>query len=180
MTPRKSLSDILRNGERQTIAQAWDSTEAAEDFGSPLPADEYVCHVTSCDLFNSRTNSTPGVKLAFRVIEGDHAGRKFWHDVWLTPVALPMAKRDLAKLGVTRLEQLELPLPPGIRCKVKLALLRDDDGTEYNRIRRFEVLDIDKPKADAFAPNDDKAVEPDGPVDASFDTGALEAEGGDE
>ena len=65
-----------------------------------------------------------------------------------------MAKRDLAKLGVTALEQLEQPLPPGIRCKVKLALRRDDDGTEYNRVKRFEAVGIDPPEQDAFAPQD--------------------------
>ena len=65
-----------------------------------------------------------------------------------------MAKRDLAKLGVTALEQLERPLPPGIRCKVKLALRRDDDGTEYNRVKHFEVVGIDPPELDAFAPID--------------------------
>ena len=64
-----------------------------------------------------------------------------------------MAKRDLAKLGVSALEQLERPLPPGIRCKVKLALRRDDDGAEYNRVRTFEVVGIDAPTADPFAPD---------------------------
>ncbi len=177
MTPRKSLSDILHNGDRQTIAQVWDSTEAAEDFGSPLPAGVYVCHVASCTLFNSRKNDTPGVKLAFRIIEGDHASRKFWHDIWLTPAALPMAKRDLAKLGLTKLEQLERPLPPGIRCKVKLALCQEDDETEYNHVRSFEVVGIDEPEAEPFAPSAGDAAEPEGPGDTSFDTSALGAEG---
>jgi hypothetical protein len=63
-----------------------------------------------------------------------------------------MAKRDLGKLGVTSLEQLERPLPPGIRCRVKLALRRDDDGTEFNRVKSFEVVGIDTPAQDAFAP----------------------------
>ncbi|MGB1885124.1 MAG: hypothetical protein ACPHUF_14565, partial [Gammaproteobacteria bacterium] len=39
-------------------------------------------------------------KLTFRVLEGEHEGRQFWHDVWLTAAALPMAKHDLAKLGI--------------------------------------------------------------------------------
>ena len=91
------------------------------------------------------------------MIEGPSAkdaGRQFWHDLWLTPAALPMTKRDLGKLGVTRLEQLEQPLPHGIRCKVKLARRRGDDGVEYNHVRSFEVVGIDKPEADAFAPGD--------------------------
>jgi hypothetical protein len=65
-----------------------------------------------------------------------------------------MAKRDLGKLGVTDLEQLERPLPSGIRCSVTLALRREDHGSEYNRVRRFEALGIDEQERDAFAPDD--------------------------
>ena len=68
-----------------------------------------------------------------------------------------MAKRDLGKLGVTSLDMLERPLPPGIRCTVKLALRRDDDGNEHNRVRSFEVVGIDEPERDAFAPQDAKS-----------------------
>ena len=64
------------------------------------------------------------------------------------------AKRDLAKLGVTALEQLNGRLPPGIRCRVKVTLRKDDDGNEYNRVKRFEVVGIDEPPNDAFAPTD--------------------------
>ncbi len=71
-----------------------------------------------------------------------------------------MAKRDLGKLGVTALEQLERPLPPGIRCQVKLALRRDDDGNEYNRVKTFEVVGIDEPESDAFAPADGHPLGP--------------------
>lgn len=150
---RKSLSDILRDGDRQSLSRAWGETQAAEDF-APLPTGEYVARIVGGELFTSKAKGTAGYKLAFRVLEGDHQGRQFWHDVWLTPAALPMAKRDLAKLGVTALEQLERPLPPGIRCKVKLALRRDDDGTEHNRVKHFEVVGIDPPEQDAFAPID--------------------------
>lgn len=150
---RKSLSDILRNGDRENLSRVWGETEAAEDF-APLPPGEYTARIIAGELFTSKTKGTAGYKLAFRVSGGAHQGRQFWHDVWLTPAALPMAKRDLAKLGVTALEQLERPLPPGIRCKVKLALRRDDDGTETNKVKRFDVLGIDPPEADAFAPAD--------------------------
>jgi hypothetical protein len=150
---RKSLSDILREGDRQNLSHAWGETQAAEDF-APLPSGEYVARIVGAELFTSKTKGTAGYKLAFRVLEGEHQGRQFWHDIWLTPAALPMAKRDLLKLGVTALEQLERPLPPGIRCRVKLAFRRDDDGTEYNRVKRFEVIGIDLPEQDAFAPTD--------------------------
>lgn len=158
---RKSLSDILHQSEQETIRSAWQTAEAAEDFDT-LPSGEYVARIISGELAASRTKGTPGYKLAFRVLEGDHEGRRFWHDIWLTPAAVSMAKRDLGKLGVTDLEQLEKPLPPGIRCRVKLALRRDDDGTEYNRVRTFEVVGIDPPEEDAFAPEsqaDDASTE---------------------
>ena len=149
---KRSLSDILAAGDQGRLQDAWAHTKAAEDF-APLPAGEYVARITAGECFNAKTNGTPGYKLSFRVLEGDYEGRQFWHDVWLTPAALPMAKRDLGKLGVTSLEQLETPLPPGIRCKVKLVLRKDDDGTPHNRVLAFEAVDIDAPEDDAFAPD---------------------------
>jgi len=148
------LSDILSEGDRSSLASAWGTTEAAADF-MPLPAGEYIASIIAGELESSRTNATPGYKLTFKVLEGEHTGRQFWHDVWLTPASLPMARRDLAKLGVQSLDQLEQPLPAGMRCKVKLTLRRNDDGSEYNRIKRFDVLGIDTPEPDAFAPSED-------------------------
>jgi hypothetical protein len=136
-------------------------------------------------LFTSKTKGTAGYKLSFRVLEGEHQGRQFWHDTWLTPAALPMAKRDLFKLGVTELKQLDNPLPPGIRCKCKVTLRRDDDGAEFNRIKRFEVIGIDPPEVDPFAPaenppqpgtGDAAEPPPNVPADTSFDPATLSAE----
>jgi len=146
------LSDILGARSRD-IQDAWDATAEAEDF-APLPPGEYACRIVAGELETSRSNNTPGYKLTFRVLEGDHANRLIWHDVWLTPAALPMAKRDLRKLGIVDLAQLEQPLPPGMRASVKLALRRGDDGAEYNRVRRLDVIGIDEPEPDAFAPED--------------------------
>jgi hypothetical protein len=144
------LTDILADSEGSLLRQ-WNETEAAKDF-APLPSGEYVARIIAGELRASRTNSTPGYKLTFKVLDGEHTGRQFWHDIWLTPAALPMAKRDLGKLGVTSLEQLDNPLPAGMRCAVKLVLRKEDDGSEHNKVRRFDVLGIDKPEPDAFAP----------------------------
>jgi hypothetical protein len=148
------LQDILRNGEAERLRQSWDSTAAAGEL-APLPPGEYTAHIIAGVLENARTRGTPGYKLTFRVCEGEHTGRQFWHDIWLTEAALPTAKRDLAKLGVTSLDQLDNPLPPGIRCKCKLVVRRGDDGAEFNKLRTFAVVGIDKPEADAFAPTDE-------------------------
>lgn len=170
--PRRRLSDILA-GNTDEIREQWDRTEAAADF-VPLPAGQYECHVQSGELFTAKSG-TPGYKLAFRVLDGEHAGRQVWHDLWLTPAALPMSKRDLGKLGVTALEQLETPLPSGrIRCKVRVALRTDDGGEHFNRVRGFDVLVIDEPEADPFAPADDaEDAPPEADAgDASFKFGA--------
>ena len=148
------LTDILGNGDGERIRRAWNETEAAGEFG-PLPPGEYTAHIVNGELEQSQRKGTPGYKLEFKVIEGEHIGRHFWHDVWLTPAALPQAKRDLGKLGVTDLAQLENPLPRFIRVKAKVALRRDDDGAEYNRVRRFDVIGLDTPEQDEFAPADD-------------------------
>ena len=92
------LTDVLAESEGSLLRQ-WNETEAAEDF-APLPGGEYVARIIAGELCASRTNSTPGYKLTFKVLDGEHTGRQFWHDIWLTPAALPMAKRDLGKLGV--------------------------------------------------------------------------------
>lgn len=149
----QKLSDILANGSGDALKKQWNETEAAGEF-EPLPAGEYVARIIGGELVTSQSNHTPGYKLTFRVLEGEHEGRQFWNDIWLTPAALPMAKRDLGKLGVTDLEQLEQPLPAGIRCRVKLALQRDDRGAEFNKVRRFDVVGIDEPEPDEFAPAD--------------------------
>lgn len=148
------LSDIL-NGSSGGFNDIWNSTPAAGDFG-PVPRGEYECHVTKGELETSRTKGTPGYKIEFTIIDGEFKGRKFWHDCWLTPAALPQSKRDLGKLGITTPEQMEKPLPRGIRCKVTVVLHTDDNGNERNRVRSFEFIGIDPPEADPFAPQPNK------------------------
>lgn len=152
--PRRKLSDIL-NGGTDSLRDQWNRTEAADDF-APLPAGTYEAHVESVALFNAKSG-TPGVKVTFKVCEGKHVGRFVWHDCWLTPAALPQTKRDCQKLGLNTVEQLETAsVEPGrIRCKVNVALRKEDDGTTFNRVRRFNVLGIDDPPSvedDDFAP----------------------------
>src|SRR5690242_20744099 len=97
--PRKKLSDILgAAGNGGNFDSLWHRTAAADDFG-PLPAGEYTFRILSGELFTSK-RGTPGYKLALEVSEGGHEGGRAWHDLWLTPAALPMTKRDLAKIGV--------------------------------------------------------------------------------
>ena len=140
------LSDILAGETQQNLAKQWESTEAAPDFVL-LPSGTYEAHIQAIELFNARTG-TPGVKVTFRLAEGEHAGRNLYSDLWLTPAALPQTKRDLGKLGVQTLEQLEsAKLTPGrIRCRVRVALRRGDDGSEYNSVRGFDFVKEEDPR----------------------------------
>jgi hypothetical protein len=153
---RKKLTDVLQGNDRERLNRAWDTTKAATDF-EPLPTGEYVARVVQGALTTAKTG-TLGYKLTFEVLEGEHAGRRFWYDLWLTEPAMPMSKRDLSKLGVTSLDQLDTPLPRGIRCKVQVTFRQEDDGRKYNRVKSFEVISIDKPERDPFAPAEEKEV----------------------
>jgi hypothetical protein len=154
---RKKLSDILQQGGRDSLQSVWQMTAAAAEF-APLPAGEYTFRILSGELFTSKRKGTPGYKLKLEVTAGEHEGRFAWCDFWLTAAALPMSKRDLAKIGITTLEQLEQPLPPGILIKGKLVLRTDDDSNESNRLVHFQFIGLEEPEA--FAPSADGDSKP--------------------
>jgi hypothetical protein len=166
MNERKKLTDILRNGKAEDLTRAWQQAEAAPELG-PVPKGEYECAVLSGELVNSRTNNTPGYKLTLQVIAGPHAGRRFWKDYWLTDAALPMAKRDLAKLGITEPSQLERPLPEGLIVRARVALRESDAGRKYNELVSFEAADVRPPQPGPFAPAPDLDAPPVPPSDSA-------------
>lgn len=173
MSERKKLSDILQlNSDRENLQRAWKTTAAAAEF-APLPKGEYTFRILSGELFTSK-RGTPGYKLTLEVTEGAFEGRRAWVDFWLTPAALPMTKRDLAKIGVTNLDQLEQPLPPGILIRGKMALRTDDEGNENNRLVRFECIGVEP--GDAFKPKEDRTA-PGEPF--AFDANAVPSANGD-
>jgi hypothetical protein len=143
---RKRLTDVLNSA----VLDQWNETQAAPEM-NPLPRGEYSATLESGALFNAKSG-TAGYKLCFTVIDdGDCRGRKVWHDVWLTPAALPIAKRDLAKLGITDPAQLEKPIPEGIVVKLRVAMRTGDDGREFNTVTRFDVVAVNPP-VEPFAP----------------------------
>lgn len=137
---RKSLVDVLGGTSRDELARQFDEAEAAGDMGT-LPRGNYRCRITDGELVESK-GGTPGYQLVFTVDDGEHKGRKLWHTAWLTPAALPMTKRDLAKLGVTSLDMLDRPLPAGFVCDAKVVVRADDDGVERNRVSSFDVVEV--------------------------------------
>jgi hypothetical protein len=155
MHVRKKLSDILTTSERDSVIRAWETTAAAADFG-PLPAGDYKAKLDGAEFFTSKARATPGIKLALVVVEPvEHVGRKLWHDLWLTGPAMPGTKRDLAKIGVTELDQLDGPVPEGIIVAVRVVTRKDDDGSERNRVTRFEFARRETPAPNPFPTADE-------------------------
>jgi hypothetical protein len=146
---KKQLSDILTNSERENLERAWQTTKPADDL-KPIPPGDYRCRIVRGELCNSKSG-TPGYKIVLEVLDGEHAGRLVWHDFWLTEAALPIARRDLGKLGIERAEQLEQPLPEGIIVMAKVVIHRRDDGAESNVVRRFDVVAVEPPAPDPYA-----------------------------
>src|SRR5215471_19272715 len=126
MLERKKLSDILSESERKVLEGAWLTTTAAPDHDpdpdrKPIPTGKYPCRVINGGPFVARTGNK-GYKLTFEGLEGPYAGRRLWHDHWFTEKALPMTKRDLAKLGINHFEQLDVPLREGIIVSARVTL----------------------------------------------------------
>jgi hypothetical protein len=153
MKPRPKLADILREGERERLKQAWDKAKTTNAF-TPLPRGTYRCVLVESNVTNS-SKGTPGLKLVFEILEGEHAGRRVWHDLWLTDAAMEFTKPQLSELGIESFEQLDKGVPAGIVADVLVVVRRGDDGDEWNRVKRFTVVGIDPPEPDAFAPADD-------------------------
>jgi hypothetical protein len=147
---RKKLSDILTAGQRKSYFANWDTVKAAGDF--IVAKGEYVALLIDGYAFTANTG-TKGYKLAFEIAEGEHTGRKVFHELWLTEAAKPQTKRDLDALGIKDPErQLEGPVPQGIVVALTVVVRKDDDGIEQNRIRRIKFMRI--APCDPFAPQD--------------------------
>jgi len=138
--PRKSLVEVLHGTARQELFASFNATAAAGDM-LPLPRGTYRCRVTDGELSTSK-GGTPGFQVVFTVDRGEHKGRRLWHTAWLTVASMPLAKRDLAKLGIRSLDMLDRPMPPGMVADVKVVLRVDDDGTERNRVASFNVVEV--------------------------------------
>jgi hypothetical protein len=156
---KKRLTDILRagNGGGNWIGGNWGDIPAAPERG-PVPPGWYVAYAAEGALFTAGTG-TPGYKVTFQIIEGEYKDRRCWLDIWLSEANKKNAKRDLGKLGIDCQEKLELPLPRGIRCEIRVTKRQANDGDEFNEVKEFRVLGIDPPQPDPFAPPPDAGQE---------------------
>lgn len=134
------------------LMSLWNETEAAQEY-VPLPAGKYRCRLLSGQLAKTK-KGTPCFRLLFEVLGGEHDGECLSYRVWLTPAAVPYAKRELKRIGITDFRQLDQPVPEGLICELTVALRQDIDGTEFNRVRTFAVVGTEAP--DPFSPLETK------------------------
>ena len=87
-------------------------------------------------------------------MEGDHQGRQFWHDVLADAGRSADGKAGPCQARGDGAGTTGTAVAAGNPLQGEAVLRRDDDGTEYNRVQTFEVVGIDPPEVDAFAPAD--------------------------
>ena len=121
------------------LDEEFQKTEAAQDGGGILPAGIYVMRAVG-RLKQSKVKGTNYYELEMTVADGEHAGRKIWHAIWLTQDALPLARRDLTRLGIKSLKQLREPLPSWL-LEATVRVRVDDDGEARNHIRKFTLIE---------------------------------------
>lgn len=135
---RPRLADLLGDKGRDELAQEWAETQAAPEMGV-VPSGHYLLEAVLGNLQKNR-NETPHYRVRFRIVTPEeHRGHLLFHSFYLTQDALPMSKRDLATLGIKKPEQLEQPLPPGLRVDVDVVVRVGNDGCKFNDLRNFKT-----------------------------------------
>jgi hypothetical protein len=119
--------------DRAALGAAFDTTAPAEVL-PPIPAGEYVARCIAAALDESR-KGTPCYRLRLEITSGEHSGRRLLARWYLSPAALPYARRDLAALGLCSFAQLERGETPAGLVRVRVALRRDDSGGAFNEVR---------------------------------------------
>ena len=150
------LTGILReNGRHQDLNIPWTTAVAPED--GVLPIDTYTADIIKGEAYKS-SGGHAAFKMTFVVTEGDFKGRRFWHDVYFSKPAEDLARRDIAKLGFSvfgdvskALEELEKPWRAAFRCEVRLGVKPGVNGSDFNKVLRFRVLETRPMQPDPFA-----------------------------
>ena len=163
-----AFSDILpgSNGDDELFRQ-FDDSEAAADL-KPVPKGQYVVVAMSGELTTAKTG-TRGYRVCFKIIEGEHAARKLWRTWHITPAAMPYTRRDLAKIGIDNGEKMKRPLPAErFVCRLYVVIRAGDDGIERNEITSIELIRVQDPPVDPFAPPPDEPPPDNPPADNLF------------
>ena len=131
---------------------AFDTVEAAPEF-TVLPPGVYKARVLRGE-YKTTKDGAEAYRILFEVVEGPYEGQIVGRTWTFGAKALPYTKRDLTKLGLSTKVQLLSPFPEfGHDYIVQLVVVRrcDDNGTEWNDVKRIEVIDIEETPAARYA-----------------------------
>lgn len=137
--------------EPNDVAERFDSTEAAPTLPDLVPKGEYEVEWRSIKQ-NQNTNGKPRAVLMFEIVAGEFTGKRIWYDLYLTPAATPRSKRELEKLGITKFEEIQGPVPHWLRCSLRVVVETGDDRKQRNKIADFKVIRFDEEPPEPFAP----------------------------
>src|SRR5262245_28365800 len=141
MEPRKRLSEIVQH--LAALKSAWASTKPAADL-APLPPGPYTCSLDDIRPDASRSG-TPRLKITLTVKDGEHAGRRVFHDAYLSVAAIPFTLRLLGKVGLDDLDLIDRGIPPGIVVRAKVVQRSRDDGETFNEVRDWSLVAVESP-----------------------------------
>jgi hypothetical protein len=148
------------NGNRKPPS-GLDAFDTATPF-RPLQPGVYTARVVSGQYTQTKTKGEDCYRIVFQVTEGPHRGERVARVWTFGDRAVRYAKRDLAAFGLATAKQLLEPFPPigrEICCKLVVALQRGDDGSEFNDVKRVEVLRAEDSAAKPYL------IDPDAPGD---------------
>src|SRR5258708_7534081 len=118
------LTALKNTPEAVSVADDFFSGTVAPEIGA-VPSATYTVAIEDGKLTASKTG-TPGFQIQYRIIEGEHTGRKVWQTLWLTPAAQPYTLRDLQKFGIKSKADLEKGLPEGWTARIRVVLRLND------------------------------------------------------
>jgi hypothetical protein len=106
-----------------------------------LPPGTYTGTLIASRIVRSLRTKNVGVMLLWEIPRQVRA-KRVWRTLWLSPAALPRTKRELARLGVRTLADLDNdpPVRPGALCRLVIAGKTSSDGCYESRIVSWEVL----------------------------------------
>jgi len=100
------------------------------------PPGDYAVKCVRAELTTSSEKDTPGVRVTFRILSGEHKGGEVTDTAWLTPKSLWRLRNMLEAMGI-KIPSKAVNVDTGIMQGKSLAITLDDeeyDNKVYSRV----------------------------------------------
>jgi hypothetical protein len=127
----------------QALRKAQEDFEAAEAPGYDvglMPVGFYRGRITGVEFTQTLTKGTPCLRVTVELSAEPYAGRSVARVYWLTERAMRFTKRELADLGVSKLDDANAVLV-GKSVRVDVGVRRMEDLTEFNVAASLHLAD---------------------------------------